>query len=330
MWVTSPQLKWAAALCAALTVTVTGCGATIRSAAVDVPRAATPVVVDEGLKSLEDEKNQLRLAALLATPEMQDALRGLAATFARGAVSDMTSAEGSQQLAAATTVIADALFRAMEQRIATEGVALASSLSRAALGEAFTPANRRAMAATIASMTTTATRAAMRAAADEIPTTLGPAVRASISNELRSPDLNEAMASTARTVAREAIFGSRDALSNLQSREQGPTLQQRAMRVLTTTWVLAFLLGAIALGLLVWLQALRARTRRYLRDRAIVADLLTKTIKASEGKPWSAEMLDLVAEHFRQHHGESELLEREFRREFRRAPRDGGADPSKH
>jgi hypothetical protein len=70
---------------AAVATWLTGCAASVRSAAVELPRAAVPVVVDESLRSLEAVENLERLDRILGSPQMQRAIRDAGASATRGA-----------------------------------------------------------------------------------------------------------------------------------------------------------------------------------------------------------------------------------------------------
>ncbi len=68
-----------ALLCGAILSLAPGCGASVAELSAEIPKAATPAVVEAGLDTLEDPSTRLRLARLLATPEIRAIQRELAA-----------------------------------------------------------------------------------------------------------------------------------------------------------------------------------------------------------------------------------------------------------
>jgi hypothetical protein len=256
-----------------------GCVGAVQSAAAEAPRVATPVVIDETLKAFEGETNRQRVAAIVATPEMQQAIAELGSAFGDGAAANL----------------ADETAQAHVEEFAER---LTGVISRAMTAGLLTAASQGAMQDTIRGLVATATEQATRTLALEITTTLAPAIRAAVADGLRSPDMNDALRETTRTLSRETVVATHGAVDEMHKEQTGQTLRDRIMKALARTWIVAFLLGAFSLALLIALLALRSRTARYKRERESVAALLRRTIKAAEGKPWSAEMLELLSEHF--------------------------------
>jgi hypothetical protein len=270
---------WPLARTVALLLHTAGCAGALQRAAAEAPRVATPVVIDETLKAFEGEPNRRRVAAILATPEMQQAIGELGSAFGDGAASNL----------------ADEAAQAHVEEFAKR---LTEVITRAMAGEVLTAVNQGAVQDTVRGLVATATEQATRTLAMEITTTLAPAIQAAVADGLRSPDMNDALRETTRTLSREAVVATQGAVNDMHKEQTGHTLRERIMRALARTWIVAFVLGAFSFALLIALLALRSRTARYKRERASVAALLTRTIKAAEGKPWSAEMLELLSEHF--------------------------------
>jgi hypothetical protein len=217
----------------ALSLSTLGCGAGIRSAARDVPREAVPVIADESLNVLEDPKTRERIATISATPEIHRAVREFAIAFVDGGIDAAASEDTSERL------------RYAFSRLVTELVPILDRSTREL------------------------SRSAARGIADEVQASLGPAMRASLVTELRSPELRAAMRDLAGEMSAAAIRGSRDALLELEKeRAEGApspfaTPLARVQRMVTYSVVGAFVLGAVAVTLLAWGLQLRARLRRY-------------------------------------------------------------------
>ncbi len=259
---------------------LTGCAGMIQKAAVEAPRVATPIVIDETLKAFEAEANRQRVATILATPEMQQAMRELGSAVGDGAMADLS----------------DDAARARVEEFAKS---ITEVVARTMTTEVLSTANRRALQDTVRGLVATATDQAAHTLASEVTSTLAPALQTAIADGLRSPDVNDALGTTTRTLSREAVIGTRSAMAEMQKQDNGVSIKGRIMRALARTWIVAFLLGALSLALLLALLVLRSRAARYKRERETVAALLRRTIKAAEGKPWAEEMLELLSEHFR-------------------------------
>jgi hypothetical protein len=202
---------------------VAGCGATVRSAALEVPRIAVPAAIDETLKSLRDVDIQARISGVMGAPEMQRVVREFGAAIAQGGIDGASSHEMNERFARLSNTAAESLVRALG--------AAADSM----------------------------TRTWMRAAADELPDTIGPAVRKSLVTELRSRELREAIAQTVADVTREALISSRDAIRELQTQPHAIGLVERIDHLVTLVWVLAVAFAAGA-GVL-FLKAMITRRR---------------------------------------------------------------------
>jgi hypothetical protein len=120
---------------------------------------------------------------------------------------------------------------------------------------------------------------------------------------LKDEELRRELGETARVLGREMVVGATQALAQAQPpNESGSPLARisqlagKGARLLeSVTWVLAVLVLALA----VWTVRLMAQAKRYREDahrREAMAHLLEEVAKASEGKPWSGELLGTLKE----------------------------------
>jgi hypothetical protein len=265
---------------------LTGCEATVRSAAAEVPRIAVPVAVDELLDSLEDARVRERIVRLMATPEMQRAVEEYGAAATRGGLEGAANEEARQRLAALSTGVAEAFTHALADRLLPDqplGRALAGSAARA-------------------------TQDSVRAAAGEIPASLGPAVRQSLITELGTPELRKAIAETTADVTRETLIESRDVIAEMQAQPHQPGLIERIDRLLSFGWFLGIAAAVGAAGLFMRAMSLHRRIEATRLDGA--SELAARALSAAEGKPWSGELRALLREQVRSAEEVSRVRER--------------------
>jgi hypothetical protein len=234
-------------LAAAAVAASAGCTSTVRSAS----RAAVPVVVDESLGAFEDPQNRVRLEQILASPEMQAAIRETSHALVRGALEPGTDLKVQEGTAVLTDTVAEVLARDLRDRIlpaTVEGM-------RESLREGVTPDDRRAVLAAVNGAIAQATATALRSASAEIPRSFGPAVQAAVVESLNSPDVHAAVASILADAARASLVSSRDLLTDLhRSDGNGPVVQlvDRVQRMLVKTVFATFGAGALLGALFVW------------------------------------------------------------------------------
>jgi hypothetical protein len=225
---------------------------------VNASRSAVPVIVDEGLGAFEDPVNRQRLAAIMGSPEMQQAIREAAEAAIAGALEPTAESRGRAFAAGVTDSVADAMARDIRDKI----VPAAVDAMHEAFDEANTPEERSAVRRFIDESVSQATTAAVRSASKELPTTLAPALRQALVENLNSPELRQAVSGVAADATRSALLSSRDVI--LQLREQGDKtgpfehILERIERLLVVSIAVTFVIGTLlgALGL----HALRHRS----------------------------------------------------------------------
>ncbi|WP_437286900.1 hypothetical protein [Sorangium sp. So ce406] len=277
-----------------------GCALPTRITSVDeeVARVQTPAAIDEGLGKLEEAETQRRVARLMASPEVRAAQRQLIAGLIDGTLASLGEADRAARVNELTAeymrgVVRSAMNGALGedsrrdlQRMTGSLVEasvrqLRDSLDEADLGPAMSSALREQLGPALQVV---------------IAENLGPGMTAL----LGSDDFQRALGATARVIGREMVAGANDALTEVQQRSGGPQGESMLSRVgdladegAQLVSALPWILAAIAVALAVWVTALLAQRKRYRAEieRRARARLLLSALEASEGKPWSDDLL---------------------------------------
>ena len=235
-------------LAAAAVMGSAGCTSTVRSAS----RAAVPVVVDESLGAFEDPQNRVRLEQILASPEMQAAIRETSHALVRGALEPGTDLKVQEGTAVLTDTVAEVLARDIRDRILPATV----QGLRESLRDALTNEDRRTVLAAVNGAIAQATATALRSASAELPRSFGPAVQAAVVDSLNSPELHAAIAGVIADATRSALVSSRDVIVDLRERSEGngPVVQlvDRVQGMLERTVLASFGAGALLGALFIW------------------------------------------------------------------------------
>lgn len=155
-----------------------------------------------------------------------------------------------------------------------------------------TPEERLAIVRDIDAAAASATRAAIRSASHEFPDTLAPAIGDSVSSALESPRLHEAISRAVADAARAALISSSEVIEKIHEEEEGPNVIQRIWRLLVGCAVGLVVLGAVGAALLAWAVVVHRKAKRL---GALTRSLLDAAAGAAAGKPWSDEMVAVVA-----------------------------------
>lgn len=323
------------AAAAALLLGAGGCALPTRIASVDeeVARVQTPAAIDEGLGKLEEAETQRRIERLLASPEVRAAQRQLVAGIIDGALASLGEADRAARVDELTA-------------------AYARGVVRSAMGGALSEDSRRDLQRMTGSLVEASVRQ-LRESLDEadlgpamssaLREQLGPALQVVLAEDvgpgmtalLGSEDFQRALGATARVIGREMVAGANDALTEVQQRSGGPQgesmlsrvghlADEGAQLVSTITWIL----GALAVALAVWVTTLLVQRKRYRAEteRRARARLLLEALEASEGKPWSGELLAALEDRFDAEDDAELELHRARRRVLRARARANGAD----
>lgn len=273
------------------------------------PWACTPSVVpklamdplESTMNRLEDPRARRQFAEVVATPEMQRAMSEASSALAKGVVLGITNDEMAAQVEQMSRRMADSMTDSLARRMKDE-IAPASAAVAAAAVEA-------------------AMRAAIRTASDELPATLAPAMREALTEALgpameavlrdnvgrglttlaRAPEFHAAFGTAGRSLAREVVYGTNEALAELEERDAKRGLLARATRLLMSAGWLGW---AIAVGALVVAggflfrrlqsRSLAKNTERERELRETVLLTIATTLRAAEGQPWAADLRQVL------------------------------------
>ena len=244
-----PVLGWMAV---ALTL-CSGCASSVKEASKGATTGAT--------EAMEEPANRQRVLSIVESPEMQAAVRDLAADATSGAVSVIADEKSAEQIGRFAVEVARAA---------------ASAAVDAALTQTASPENQRRMQQSAMAMAESVTQASMSRFAEDLPRTVGPAmgqvVRDDVAPGLRqlasSPDTRAAFSSAIYEAARQSVLGSNEATAELERSKPKKGLLARASSVMAEGGAivgvaLVVLLATIVVLLLALLRA-RSEVTRYL------------------------------------------------------------------
>ena len=301
-----------AAACLAL-VAMSGCAHAMGELAGSAAATATPEVIHAGLTALDTAETRRQVLEILASPDVQKAAQLLMARLTDGTLDALTTGDRANRIATLSswfvTHIAESVSRSLHTELGPEIAQVVSASVDASLQQALSPENQARIASTVAvlvqqSVTTLAAsvnremRPTMRAILRE---DLGPALR----DALGDKPTQDALAGAMRVLTRQAVLGMQDAFVEIDAREKtgrGPPTLMSRLQVLAvdgsnlTRYVAAVLAVLVAL-LAVWLFRTRTRathaTREVERRQAALLSL-SQALKATEGRPWSDELREVL------------------------------------
>lgn len=301
---------WGPVALLALVFAPCACAPSVKSAGAQAASGATPAAVETSLEKLEDPRTRARIAALMATPEMQQAVRELVASVSQGALQGLSSDE----MAGYTDKLVGQFSHALALAIARDFGAATDGLVRHSVDTALDEATSGAARAKMERLAAAVTSSVMRSAASTLPESVGPALQKALVDEMgpalrdvmqrdvapgmaamiRSPDFQAALSDTTRQVAREAVLGSNEGLAELsekRKREQGGMpLGAVGAFFAARTWLLVLLIAAAVFSIpITWLWRERVAARRYRDDaerrNARAAALLGAMEASDQGVP---------------------------------------------
>lgn len=278
----SPVRATALALCFIVTsVASTSCAPAIERASRNVPRTATPVVIDESIKALEDQHTRERLEKVMATPELQQTIRELAAAAAPGVLDGLDSDESKARIQDFSKALVAALVEELRPAM------------RDAVQQALSKDVQAQLDRMVADMASQATHSVMQTAATDVPTTISPAMRAALAENLGAPEVRNAAAATAHDIAKSALLGSREAIIEVQkAQEQTEGPVQRMARFLDRAGILLAVFSVLFIGLVAFgMLSLRSRAIRAEQASEASAQRVRKLammMLSSDGHGWSA------------------------------------------
>ncbi len=273
---------------------------------------------------LEDARTRERMAAVLATPEMQRALADLSGGLSQGVVKGLSSEQLSAEVDKLVGVFVHALMREMASSLNGDfGPAIDAFATKRidnAFGVAFSPAHQEQMDR----FTNAVVGSVMRSVAQEIPKSMGPALRQTMTDDLgpamrdmmqkdlapgmaamiTTPELKAALAQTAREVAHQAVLGSNEGLAEVAEQRKhdksANPLGVVGSFFTERTWLLAALVVGLALAVpLAWLVRERRLARKRqaeIERRNARAAALLGAMEASPDGTYSNNLLAMLRE----------------------------------
>jgi len=247
-------------LCGFVAPLAMGCAIPTRIAAMNseiIPQV-TPVVFDSGLRAMADPVNELRVQRMLASPEVKAIQRELVSGLLDGSLAALEEKQRGARIGELSGRYAVTMVRALSREVvpAVKGAA-AEALNAPSTG--ISPAIAGAMTGELGP-------ALQKVLRDN----LGPG----LAEALGSEEVNRALGATARVMGREMVLGANEGLTTIHANKpnNGPTLldsvSSLAAQGTSLAKVLAWLGGAAAVLLGIWVVRLLTQRRRYRREGA--------------------------------------------------------------
>lgn len=325
---------WQRIILGVLLLGVGGCSIPTRVTGVNpgIARQTTPAVIDEGLRKLDEAETKRRIEQMMASPEMKAVMQELIAGLVDGSLSTLSDEQRSARIAELTThtlrkvarsAVEGALDGATSEEHQRSLRRFAGSLMAASIEQVKQSLDDAKLGTSVSSALSEQVGPAMEKALKE---NFAPGMAAMLANE----EVTRALGATARVMGREMVLGANEALSEIQNKgtsSESTSLFSRLSNltrkgtqlVSTLTWTI----GAVAVALAIWVARLLIQRKRVSTEsekRAETTRLLAAAIKASEGKPWSDELIQALEERF-QTQEEAVLELRRARRKLGRGPK---------
>ena len=270
----------------------------------DIPRDATPVAIEAGLRAMNDPENQQLMRQMAASPEMKAAERELVAGLVDGSLAALSETDRANRIGALGSRYATGMLQGFTRDVAPQiGPAITEmtrSAVRSAMSEAMKPDNQNGI--------TTAISTAMTR-------DLGPALQKVISENLavgmaealRKDEVKRALGETAHLLGREIVLGVNEGMTKIQEDKAkgepsalgslGSLANQSSNIASGITWVLVAVVLVLG-GLLAKLLMQARKYKSESEEQVAATRLMTEARKASEGKPWSGELLAALESRF--------------------------------
>jgi hypothetical protein len=295
--------------------------------AAEIPRAATPGVIEGGLEGLDDPVNKRRLAHILASPEMKVIQRELVADILDGSLAALGEPERVERVGVVTSRYAASLLHGFSRDVAPELSTATSTTMHGVMGVALSAENQRQMQRLVGSLVQASVEPIAKGLSDAelsssmsgaLTKELGPAIQnvlrdnlgPGLAEALSSDEVKRALGNTAHALGREMILGANEGLASVQegksSKSSDPSVlasfSSLAQQGVTAGRFFPWVAAAVAVLLGVWVWRLRGQTTRYRTEgeqRAETTRVLTEALGAAEGKPWSGELFTALEDRLR-------------------------------
>lgn len=281
----------------------TGCGA-----AGMMTRDVTHAAVDSGLKAMDDPNNKARMAHLAGSQEIKDAEAEMISGVLDGSLAALGDEARIQRVNAITSRYATGMFQGFQKDVAPQiGPMIAPivadvtrSAVQSAMSAAMGPEGQHELSTALSSaMTRDMGPAIQKVLSDN----LAPGIAAALQND----EVKRALGDTAHLLGREMVLGVNEGL--MKAQEQRGVDGKSALGSLSSmaskgagiatavTWVLAALVLVLG-GLLVKLLMQAKKYRSESDENKAETRLIDEARKASEGKPWSGELIAALENRF--------------------------------
>lgn len=270
----------------------------------EIPREATPVAIEAGLRAMNDPANQQRIQQLVSSPEMKAVERDLVSGVVDGSLAALSETDRAERIRLLTSRYATGLLQGFTRDVAPQiGPAVSEILRdavRGAMAEVRKPENQLGITSAV---TDAMTRDVGPALQKVISDNLAPGIAAALEKD----EVKRAIGDTAHLLGREIVLGVNDGMTEIQaSKAKGEKSALGSLESLASkgssiasgiTWVLA----AVVLVLGALLVKLMMQARKYSsesEERVAATRLMNEARKASAGKPWSGELLAALESQF--------------------------------
>jgi uncharacterized protein YneF (UPF0154 family) len=305
-----------------------GCAA----ATEELAEGAAEGAVTEGLEELDRPVNRGRMQRLMTMPSVSEASRLAALGAARGTYAfmteELTEEELAQGLATYTGAVSTALLEAVGREFDGQLNGALSDAMQAAVSGAFSPESTAQVSRFAGAVTRATVEAIIDVLSARLADDLGPEVARfirehvgpasaqavsehigpALADALAEPELQQALASGARSVGRNSIIGVEEGLLEVQERDPdgplaslGQAVETGEDTLQTLLWMLAvavlvLLLIVIALGL--WLWRTLARTQELAEESKVREEAISDMVRTMQAAEESENVDQLFAQVF--------------------------------
>lgn len=282
-----------------VSLSLAGCGG-VGALAGEAGGALPEPVIEETLRTLDDEETQRQIIELLRRPGVQEATRELVANITDGTLDALSE----EERAARITELADAfvlrIADAVERDIGPAMTRAVAETLEESLRRALSEENAAALSETVTGIARQSTAALAVAVREE----LGPAMRDAFRDALDDPETRALISDASRVIARAMVLGVQDGFEEIEERA-GPhqtdtvvtRLQEMAGEGFDLGQLLLFLILLAMLAVVIYLARSVVKERRgeaEAESREAALATLIAAIKSTEGRPWSPELTEML------------------------------------
>src|SRR5689334_23049491 len=212
-----------------------GCAIPTRVASLnlDIPRQATPVAIDSGLKAMDDPETKRRIEHMLASPEMKAIQRELMVGMLDGSLAALSEKDRADRIGALASQYTVGVLRGISKEVAPELAPAASEAIHSAMKEAMSEDNQRGMQRFVVSLAQASMQPIAKSfsdaklsesAATAMTRDFGPAFQKvlrdnmgpGLAEVLKDESVRREIGATARVMGREMVLGANEAFGELK------------------------------------------------------------------------------------------------------------------